>query len=129
MNLSKLRTMSLGEVHYRLKMSGAKKVRALLQDRYREAMTPGRYLRQWRLPEPSPLFRDAVSQAKWPQAEEALLQHMRARILDGQDRRQAPCFFIDLRHRAQIVDIARGLPNMADQLDLAVRLLERLFWV
>ena len=127
MNLSKLRTMSLGEVHYRLKMSGAKKVRALLQDRYREAMTPGRYLRQWRLPEPSPLFRDAVSQAKWPQAEEALLQHMRARILDGQDRRQAPCFFIDLRHRAQIVDIARGLPNMADDLDLAERLLERRF--
>ncbi len=128
MNLNKLRTMSFGEVRYRLQMSGAKKVRTYLREKYREAMAPARYLRKWRLPEEaSPLFTEAVLQAQWPAAEEALQRYMRARFLDESERGQATHFFIDPRQRSRLSDLARLFSHAAADLAAAGHLRARRF--
>jgi hypothetical protein len=104
MNLNKLRTLSLGEVHYRLKMAGAKKVRALLRKRYRDSMSREKYLRKWRLgPDYAAPFSKATAKAEWAKAEETLLQHMRARCAGG----RAPRFFMDHGCRAQMIALAQ----------------------
>src|SRR5262245_58038521 len=102
MNLNKLRTMSLGEVQYRLKMAGTMKVQTLLREKYRDSLSREHYLRKWRLrshfAEP---FSRATAQAQWPAAEEALLHHARARFAGERAPAPSPRFFIDCDQRSQ----------------------------
>ena len=105
MNLNKLRTMSLGEVHYRFKMASAKKARTLLREKYREVMSRELYLRKWRLqPDWAAPFAEATGQAQWARAEELLLRHMHDRFAGA--REHSPRFFLDHDQRARIIALA-----------------------
>lgn len=125
MNLNKLRVMSLGEVRHRLQAAGARKVRALLRARTREAMAPGRYLPKWRVN--LSLFAEATARRQWERAEAALLQYMRARFLNAQEGAPSPRFFIDHCQKDEIVAVARRLPNIARDTQAADRLIEQRF--
>ncbi len=127
MDFKKLRVMSPGELHYRLKMAGAKKMRWWRREKYRDGTTPERYLRQWHLRSDfAATFAEAIAQTQWPKAEEALLQHMRARWRHETTQKPAPCFFIDPAQRSAIRAIAETLLPR-DDFALADRLLERRF--
>ncbi|MGH7496605.1 MAG: alginate lyase family protein [bacterium] len=108
MNLNKLRTMSLGEVHYRLKMASAKSVRTLLREKYRDLMSHERYLQKWRLGSDfAASFSEATGQAQWATAEELLLQHMRARFAGARAPLRSPRFFVDHDQRPGIITLAQ----------------------
>lgn len=103
MNLKKLRTMSFDEVSYRLKAAGAKKIRRLAQARYHERMNPAQFLPNFVLhSDCEGPYREAIAQEQWEDAEEVLLQHLRARFAEA----SAPRFFVSSSQRDSIQRVA-----------------------
>jgi len=127
MNFKKLTTMSVDEVSHRLKSLGAKKVMKLSEQAKKNPFGPEHFLPHYQLSSNGAgPYADAVAGARWNEAEEFLLQHMRKRRQDeGQNHR----FFFDPEQRPAMLQIAeRYLPGMASQtLAQAARLLDHEF--
>ncbi len=114
MNLKKLRNMSPGEVGYRLKMAGSKKLAKVTHKRPEGLLTPGRFLPSFELPSDyQGPFADAVANGRWRAAEEYLLEHMRARMKNRGYHRAQPRFFFSSNDRPEITTlIKQHLPGV-----------------
>jgi hypothetical protein len=127
MQLKKLTTMSVGEVSHRLKALGTKKVMKLSEQAQKNPLAPEFFLPNYHLPgEFEKPFADAVAGARWREAEEFLLEHMRKRL---PGRNNAGRFFFDAQQRPAMLQIAdRHLSGLVSQsLMQAERILEHEF--
>jgi len=130
MNLKKLTNMSAGEVSHRLKTLGTKKMLKLSEQAKKNPLTPEYFLPHYQLP--SDLggpFSDAVAGARWLEAEEFLLEHMRQRWRGEAHHSRELKFFFNLQQRPAMLQIAdRHLPGLASQsLQQAERILDHEF--
>lgn len=130
MNLKKLRNMSAGEVGYRLKMAGTKKLAKVAHQRPDGLLAPRRFLPLFELPsDHQGPFADAVADRRWRTAEEYLLEHMRARAMGRGYQRAQPKFFFSSNDRPELSAlIKQHLPGVLSQtLSEAERLLNHQF--
>lgn len=130
MNLKKLKNMSPGEVGYRLKMAGTKKLAKVTHKRPEGLLAPGRFLPTFELPsDHQGPFADAVANGRWRAAEEYLLEHMRARVKGSGYHRAQPRFFFSGNDRPEITAlIKQHLPGVLSQtLSEAEKLLNHKF--
>ncbi|MCG3121056.1 MAG: hypothetical protein ALAOOOJD_03996 [bacterium] len=117
MNLKKLTTMSVGEVSHRIKSLGTKKVLKLSEPAQKNPMAPEHFLPHFQLPSDfDGPFADAVAGARWPEAEEFLLEHMRKRLQgEAYNSRKLQFFFSPAQRPAMLQIADRHLPNMVSQ--------------
>ncbi|MDZ7265865.1 MAG: heparinase II/III family protein [candidate division KSB1 bacterium] len=103
MNLKKLKSMSLDELGYRLKLAGTRKL-SKLSHRRRDFLAPARFLAAFELPSDyrGP-YAEAVSNRRWRVAEEYLLEHMRARVRGQGDHGLQPKYFFAPQDRLHML--------------------------
>jgi len=130
MKLKKLTTMSADEVSHRLKALGSKKMLKLSEQTKKSPVAPEHFLPHYQLPSDfDGPFADAVAGARWQEAQEFLLEHMRKR-LNGQayNSRVFQFFFTPAQRPAMLQIADRHLPGMVSQsLTHAERILEHEF--
>jgi hypothetical protein len=117
MKLKKLTTMSVGEVSHRLKSIGTKKMMKLSEQAKKNPLAPEIFLPHYELPSDfDGPFSDAIAGARWPEAEEYLLEHARKR-LDGKSHnsRAFPFFFNPAQRPAMLQIVERYLPGLVSQ--------------
>lgn len=130
MNLKKLTTMSVDEVSHRLKSLGAKKVMKLSEQAKKNPFGPEHFLPLFQLASDFAVpYEDAVAGARWPEAEEFLLQHLRKRWQSAPANGHSAQFFFNPQQRPAMLQIAdRYLADMVSQtLTQAERILEHEF--
>lgn len=117
MNLKKLKSMSPGEVGYRLKMAGTKKLAKVTRKRQGNLFAARRFLPSLQLPSDyQGPYAEAVAHGRWRVAEEYLLEHMRARVNGPGYQHAQPKFFFSGDSRPEILStINQHLPGVLPQ--------------
>ncbi|MCG3155482.1 MAG: hypothetical protein DKINENOH_02088 [bacterium] len=113
MNLKRIKSMSLDEVGYRLKIAGTKKL-SKLSHRRRDFLAPERFLTAFELPSDyrGP-YAEAVANRRWRAAEDYLLEHMRTRARGEGYHGLQPKYFLAPQDRPQVLAaLQQHLPHV-----------------